>query len=242
MGDGAVGEHALDVALRDGDEVADGHGGGREAGEEQPPIDVERAEGGVEDAEDDGEPGRLAGDGEERGDGRGRAFVDVGDPHLEGDGGDLEAEARHHEHHAQQEDRRAEGLAAAGHLLGDGREVRGAGEAEGQGHAVEQHAGAQRPQQEQLEAGLGGAGVAGEGGEGDQREGRELEGDVEGDELPRRGQQHHPDGGDQKQGDVLAVVAGEAVDVARRGQMTSPTLPMKRNEKKTAKRSTDSVP
>ena len=115
MSDGAIAHHALDVVLADGNEVADGHRERAEYGEGGTPVEAESVggEGDVEDAEDYGESCRLACHGQELRYGRGSAFVHVGRPHLEGDAGNLEAEAGDHQDDAEHEGTAAEGGAAA---------------------------------------------------------------------------------------------------------------------------------
>ena len=49
------------------------------------------------------EAGGLGADGEERGDGGGRALIDIGNPDLHRHGADLEAEADHDEGDAEEQ-------------------------------------------------------------------------------------------------------------------------------------------
>ena len=93
MGDAGVGEHALDVALEERAEVADGHGERGEDPDQHGPAVLHGREAGEGDAQQDGEGGGLGGGRHEADDGGGRALVDVGGPDVEGGGGDLEAEA-----------------------------------------------------------------------------------------------------------------------------------------------------
>ena len=65
------------------------------------PSDEER----VEHADEDDEAGGLGADGEEGGDGRGRALIDIGHPDLERRGGDLEAESGEEEDDAEEQRR-----------------------------------------------------------------------------------------------------------------------------------------
>src|SRR5262249_5193909 len=102
VGDGGIGEHAFKVALEEGEDVADGHGEGGHDFEEAEDglavgcgvVKVDEGDG-VEDRDD----GRgLGGEGEEGGDGRGGALVDVRGVKVEGDGGDFVGDADdHHE-------------------------------------------------------------------------------------------------------------------------------------------------
>ena len=93
MGDGGVGEQALDVGLEEGAEVADGHREDGEDGDHQDPVVAVHGRGVEEEAEEDGEGGGLGGGRHEADDGGGGALVDVGGPDMEGGGGDFEAEA-----------------------------------------------------------------------------------------------------------------------------------------------------
>ena len=108
----------------------------------------------VDDAHEQRHGGDLGRGGEEGGDRRRRALVDVGRPHVERHRRDLEGEADEQEHEAEDQ---ADVLAGAGRALrdgGDAGEARRAGEAVDQRGAVEQHARRQRAEHEVLEAGL----------------------------------------------------------------------------------------
>ena len=95
--DGTVGQHALDVGLQQRGEIADAHGGQRAGPHQRLPAVADGLEGGDENAQEDGEGGGFRSGGEERGDGGGRALVDVGRPDLEGRGGDFEGESDEHQ-------------------------------------------------------------------------------------------------------------------------------------------------
>src|SRR3546814_8741799 len=73
-----------------------------------------------------------------------RAFVNVGGPHMERHGADLEAETREHEHDA--ENQRDVHLTAE--HLGDAGEIGRPGEAVEQRNAIEQHARRERAEYE----------------------------------------------------------------------------------------------
>ena len=92
-----------------------------------------------EEADQDGEAGRLGADREERGDRRRRALVDVGRPHVERRGADLVAEAGQHADDADEHD--LGHLALRGRERGDARgdlaQVERLGEPEDPAHAVE---------------------------------------------------------------------------------------------------------
>ncbi len=63
MGDGGVGQQALDVALQERAEVADGHRQHGEDPDEDGPAVLHGGEAGEGDAEQDGEGGGLGGGG-----------------------------------------------------------------------------------------------------------------------------------------------------------------------------------
>ena len=94
--------------------------------------------------------GDLRRGGEERRHRRRRALVDVGRPHVERHGRDLEAEAREQEHEAE-----SEPDAALPGGLRDAGEAHRAGEAVDQRGAIEQHPGRQRAEHEVFQARLG---------------------------------------------------------------------------------------
>ena len=147
------------------------------------------------------ERGGLRGRGHERGDRRRRALVDVGRPHVERRGRDLEAEPDQEqretdEQHAvvEQHDLREE--------LRDPGEVRRAGRAVDERDAVEEHRRRERAEQEVLEAGLlRREPAAVERGEHVQRDRQDLERQEDGDEVVGRRHQHHAGGRAQHQRD-----------------------------------------
>ena len=93
MSDGGICEQAFDVGLRDGDYVADDHRRGGEYPQHVGHVGGDGGECGGEHAEQCGKARDLRARGHERGHRSGRALVHVGSPHVEGDGGDLEAES-----------------------------------------------------------------------------------------------------------------------------------------------------
>src|SRR6202158_1261315 len=99
VGDGAVGEHALDVGLHERAEVTGKHG---EHGEnpEGPEPEMRGGRNRGKDAQEQRERGGFRSRGEERGDWRGRAFVDIGSPALEGSECDFKAETDQYEREA----------------------------------------------------------------------------------------------------------------------------------------------
>ena len=83
VGDAGVGKHALDVALHERAEVADGHGERGEHPQEDSPAMLHEREAGEGDAKQDGEGCGLGCGGHEADNGSGRALVDVRRPHME---------------------------------------------------------------------------------------------------------------------------------------------------------------
>ncbi len=100
---------------------------------------VESGERSVSDAEEHSEGSGFGAGGHERDDGRGRAFVDVGGPDMEGRGGDLEAEANDDHGEADGEER-ADGPARDGFANrgGDIVDARAAGSSENERDAVKE--------------------------------------------------------------------------------------------------------
>ena len=168
------------------------------------------AEGLEEDADEDGEGGGLGGDGEVSGDGGGAAGVDVGHPHLEGGDGGLEAEADDQE--GAGEDQGLElAVAGAGNEAGDLAEVGAAAEAEQHRHAVEQHGGGDRAQEQVLEPRLGAQAVLVEADEDVLGQAGQLQGDEDADQVAGAGQEHQAGGAEEDQGEVLAAARGDAL-------------------------------
>ena len=113
----------------------------------------DRAERGDEDPQQPGERPRLGHRGHEAGDRGRRALVDVGRPHVEGHGGDLEAEPDEQQGQPTEQD-----PVGDHHVLrqevGDLGQVGGAGGAVGERDAVDEHGRGESAQHEVLEGGL----------------------------------------------------------------------------------------
>ena len=212
VGDGAVGHQALDVLLPDRGDGAQKHGEHREKREDLGPVAHRIAEGIEEDAGNERHRGHLGGAGEEGRHRRRRAFIDIGRPHVEGHGGDLEGEPGEDEDEAEEE---ADRHAAILHRGDQHVKAGGAGEAVGQRGAVEEEPRAQRAQHEILEAGLVGFhAVAVHGGEHVERERLQLEPHVERDQIARRNHHHHADHRERQQDRILEAhhaPAGEVI-------------------------------
>jgi len=176
--DGGIGEQALGVGLGEGCEVAAGHGGDghkydewrvdraqRKEPECQLPIEQRRI---GQNADEHGPCGGLHAYGHEAGDGGGRAFVGVGGPLVEGNGGDLEEQADENGDGGDHDDRIVRVFLDQDAANDD--EVGAAGEAVEQRKAIGEDAGGERAEEEIFQRGFVGAAVATE--EADQDVGR----------------------------------------------------------------------
>ena len=94
MGDGGVGQHALDVFLDDGHQVAQGHGDRGEDDQGDGKV-IAGAVGQDRQAQEQGHRGGLGGGGDEGDDLIGAPLVDVRGPEVEGEHGELEEKPRH---------------------------------------------------------------------------------------------------------------------------------------------------
>jgi len=135
--DAGVGEQALHARLEDGGQAAEQDGDGGTDEEEVRDLAGDAGaigEQSVDDASEDDEAGGLGTDGKEGGDGSGRALIHIRHPHVEGRGGDLEAECGEEEGDAEEKDALVDG----GILGGGGDAIdRGAGRAIDPGRAIE---------------------------------------------------------------------------------------------------------
>ena len=168
------------------------------------------------DAEQDGEGGGLGCGGHHPDDGGGCALVDVGGPDVKGGGGDLEAEADENHGEGQEGDTWGGGGAEALSNAGDGGR---AGRTVGKGHSVEEEGRCEGSKEKVFERGLrpgclalaeAGHDVGGDGGD--------LEADEDHQEFDGAGHEHHADGGEEREGEVLACVGGGAFKEVERAQ------------------------
>ena len=240
VGDGRVGQHALDVLLAERGEIADGHGEDGNDPEQRRPDGAEIGEHLIDHAEKQSEGGGF-GRGREQGDDRrGRAFVDVGRPDVERRCGNLEENADQHEREGGENERL---------VLRDGGEsrdlidLRGAGGAEDQGNAVEQKRGGKGAEEEVLDGGFRAAAgllpVAGEDVRGD---GRDFEGDEDHEQLDGAGEQAHADGAEYDErvnSPWWWLCSGSVSSESRRATRTMPQM---RTWKKTVKALVSTVP
>ena len=101
----------------------------------------------------------------------------------------------------------------------DGGDGGGAGRAERQGDAVEEEGRGEGAEQEVLDGGLGAGGLAfAEAGHNVAGDGRDLEADEDHQELDRAGHEHHANGSEADEGEVLPGVSGVAVEVVERAE------------------------
>jgi len=152
VGDGRVGQHALDVLLAKRGEIADGHGEYGDDPQQRRPDRAEVGEHLVDHAEEQSKGGGF-GRGREQGhDRRGRAFVDIWRPDMEGRCGNLEENADQHERQGGENERLV--LRDRGETR-DLIDLRGAGGAKDQSDAVKQNAVAKEPRRKYLMAASG---------------------------------------------------------------------------------------
>jgi hypothetical protein len=223
MADGGIGHQPLDVPLPDGREGAENHGEDRRHHDDLLPLADHVAEGPGEHADQQRDGRDLGGRGEEGGDRGRRALVDVGRPHVEGHGRDLEGQRRDHEDDAHDD---AGGDAGLGReRIGQPVEVGRAGEAVNQRGAVEQHARGERAQDEVLQARFGRARVvAVEGGQDVERQREQLEPEIEAHQVVGRDHRHHADRGEEDEdreleaGEPLLHVPVQRQQQAERGR------------------------
>ncbi len=146
MRNGRIGEHALDVGLRNGGEVSDRHGSDGYDAEQSRPMILDRPENSLEQAHQERETCGGAGDAEICGDRSGRAFVNVGRPLMKRHGGDLEEQAGGDGDQREQHERI--GRLAVNQLVGDDDYVGGGGHSVEQRESVGQNAGAERAEKQ----------------------------------------------------------------------------------------------
>ncbi len=161
----------------------------------------------VEEADEHREARRLGPHAEERRHRRGRALVDVGAPHVEGDGGDLVRKARHDEHARDERHRRGE--LVGGGLVREGPPQRGdlesAGEPVEEGHPVDHEAARRRAVDDVLQRRLGALPVLPEHARQDvARDAHELQREVHHQEVVRARHERHPERAGKKEREVLA--------------------------------------
>ena len=204
-----IAEQPLEVALRDGAEVAVEDREGGKDDEQVGPVGRDVRHGDEQHAEQQGEAGGFRADGQKRGHRRGRSLIDIRGPDLEGKGGDLEAKPDQHEDEAKQEDRVAAelrrhcGQFAEVERMGDAIDQRDAEHGKGGGEGADDQvfdAGFERGDQAALEAGEHVEG------DGDEFQRHEQQG-----EVVRRGGKQHARERKQNQRVELGDAGGDAV-------------------------------
>ena len=232
--DRRIGEQALGVGLRERGEVGAGHGRDGDEDQQRQPDRAHGHESDEQDAEQHGPSGGLDGDGHESGDAGGRAFVGVGRPLVEGDGGDLEEQAG--ERGEQRDDRRPACIAVsakrrATSLVNDAQ-VRAAGQAVEQRKSVGEDAGRKCAKQEIFQRGFVGAAIAAQ--ESDQHvsgDRHQFEADEDEDDVEAGGHAHHAGDREQHQRVVFAVIFVLGLEIAHRHQDGDRPLPRGRDRR-----------
>ncbi len=205
MGNGRVGEHALEAPLAERGDVAHGHGEHRQYGQHRAPVVVELGQRLQEYPAEHGKAGGLGSHGHERGDDGGRALVHVRGPQVEGGGRHLEAEAGNEQGQGGEQGR-VGGQVQGVDQFADANEVRGTGQAVNERHAEQQQGRGKAAEQEVLGRGLAGTAVglvqADHGVDG---QGHEFQAQVQGDQVAGRGHDQHAHQGKEHQAVVLAL-------------------------------------
>ena len=214
MRDRRVGEQALGVGLSERGEVRAGHSGDGNEDQHGNPrgahrdqsTELERA--GDQNAQQHRPSRSFHGYGHESGNARGRAFVGIGRPLMEGDGGNLEQQAGER----GQQGNNGHGIMRIfgknlGELSADDAQVRASGQTVQQREAVSKNAGGKRAEQQILQRRFVRAAVApqktDENISGDRHQ---LQPDEDEHDVEPGGHAHHADDREQHQRVVLAVV------------------------------------
>ena len=204
MRDARVREHPLRVRLRESDDVAAGHGEGREDGEDGAPVDAERPERADQQSQDRGEGRRFRADGHEGRRRRRGSVIRIGGPLVERDDCRLEPEPDGDE--SERDDRRTVGDALRREHSRDRGEVGRMGDPIQPDEAVEQERRAERAEQEVLERGLVRVAIRPlDAREDVDRDGHRLETNEQGDQIGRQRDGHRADG---READDRVVLAG----------------------------------
>ena len=101
MADGGIGKQALDIVLADGRKGAQHHGSNGHEDEDLLPVLNHGGKGRNHDPDEQRHGGDLGGCRKEGRHGCRRAFIDIGRPHVERHGGNLEGKAGNDEHEAK---------------------------------------------------------------------------------------------------------------------------------------------
>ena len=153
--------------------------------------------------------------GDQQRDGRGRTVINVGHPHVERRGAELEREAGNDEDQAEDEHALV-GLALADDFE-DARNVEAAGGAVHHRQAVEQEARRQRAEHEVLHRRLGaGAMVAPQGHQRIERQAHQLQAEIDDEEVVGRDHDAHAEQREQRQREELALQHLARADVRTR--------------------------
>ncbi len=205
VGNGGVGEQALDACLHERDDVPEQHGSGSQ--QDQHGLPDLAGQGFVEQAHDHGIGSEFGYAGDEQGDWQGGTIIDIGHPGVEGEGAEFEGDTGHNEADAEPLQPGTGGHGV--HQI----QLDLAGGAVEEGESVEQQAGGQGTQHEVLHGGLGGIRPTMDGHHGIKWQGQQLQSQIDGEEAVRGHQHQGPQHGVQPEHIVLAVVAGLQVAV-----------------------------
>ena len=155
MPDRTVRQQPLDVGLTNRSEGAQQHRQERDESDDLLPLRQQIAERSDHHPNEQGKGGNLRGSRKECRHRRWRAFIDVGCPHMERRGGNLEGKTGDQEHQTDDNAERRPIGRDAPKTLRDSGKIRGAGKTVNQRRAIEQHARRQGPEHKILEARLG---------------------------------------------------------------------------------------
>jgi len=134
MRDRRIGHQPLDIGLPDRGDAAEEHGQKAQRRDHLLPVAHDAPEGIMHHARHQRHGRDLGRGGKKRRDRRRCALIDIGRPHMERHGRDLERETGQHEHEAQQQPERRLPVGR----VDDARKQRGSGIAIGQRRAVKQ--------------------------------------------------------------------------------------------------------
>ena len=149
---GGVGEHALQILLRDSRHITHHQRSNREHQQHGLPVCPGTQHAFGQQAKGNGKSREFGRAGNEQRHGSGRALIHIGNPHVEGHGAELECKPRHDEHQAQ---RKHPGIDLTAHQTpGNFIDGKRSSATVDHGHAIEQETGRQRAQYKILDRGF----------------------------------------------------------------------------------------
>ena len=205
LGDAGVGEHPLQVLLGDGREIPDGHGQDRKRHEDVGEVGAALLACGGQ-ADQHGHRADFRGGGDEGRRLMGGALVDVGGPDVEREDGELEEKPAQGEQEADLDQGPVrsprQDAGEFGHGGGTGRPIE-------QGQPEQHHGRCRDPHEEKFQRRLHRhLPRPAQGHQHVERITRQLQGDVDAQQVYRARQQHHGERADEEQQVELGVVAG----------------------------------